>query len=95
VVRKWSGRHAPDRDCGALSARRNFSWSGAPSGAPEVADAEYHGREYTPVAYEIAKVKSIVPVMTAKFVTPEDFGFVHDIAATAGPHVHAGRLRST
>src|SRR5258708_79132 len=46
----------------------------------KVADAEYHGRDYQPVAYEIAKVKSDqTGRLTASFVTPEDFGFVHDI----------------
>src|ERR1700722_12829359 len=49
-------------------------------GSWKVADAEYHGRDYQPVAYEIAKVKSDqAGRLTAKFVTPEDFGFVHDI----------------
>jgi hypothetical protein len=49
-------------------------------GSWKVADAEYHGRDYQPVAYEIAKVKSdAAGRLTAKFVTPEDFGFVHDI----------------
>src|SRR5258708_24623874 len=46
----------------------------------KVADAEYHGRDYQPVAYEIAKVKSdAAGRLTASFVTPEDFGFGHDI----------------
>ena len=46
----------------------------------KVANAEYHGREYQPVAYQIAKVKSdSTGRLTAKFVTPEDFGFGHDI----------------
>src|ERR1700692_4045948 len=49
-------------------------------GSWKVANAEYHGRDYLPVAYEIAKVKSdATGRLTAKFVTPEDFGFVHDI----------------
>src|ERR1700676_4355364 len=49
-------------------------------GSWKVADAEYHGRDYQSVAYEIAKVKSdAAGRLTAKFVTPEDFGFVHDI----------------
>jgi hypothetical protein len=49
-------------------------------GSWKVADAEYHGREYQPVAYEIARVRSDqAGRLTAKFVTPEDFGFVHDI----------------
>jgi len=46
----------------------------------KVADAEYHGREYEPVAYEIAKVRSDqTGRLTAEFVAPEDFGFGHDI----------------
>src|SRR5215471_20989080 len=46
----------------------------------KVADAEYHGREYEPVAYEIAKVRSdAAGRLSAKFVAPEDFGFGHDI----------------
>jgi hypothetical protein len=49
-------------------------------GSWKVADAEYHGRDYQPVAYEIAKVKSDADGrLSAKLVTPEDFGFVHDI----------------
>jgi len=49
-------------------------------GSWKVADAEYHGRDYQPVAYEIAKVKSdAAGRLNAKFVSPEDFGFVHDI----------------
>src|SRR6202790_2945133 len=49
-------------------------------GSWKVADAEYHGRDYEPVAYEIAKVESDqAGRLTAQFVTPEDFGFVHDI----------------
>src|SRR6266700_2535029 len=46
----------------------------------KVANAEYHGREYKPVAYQIAKVRSDGSgSLTAKFETPEDFGFSHDI----------------
>ncbi len=46
----------------------------------KVADAEYHGRDYEPVAYQIAKVRSDASgQLTAKFVAPEDFGFGHDI----------------
>jgi len=49
-------------------------------GSWKVADAEYHGRDYQPIAYEIAKLKSDASGrLTAKFITPEDFGFVHDI----------------
>ena len=46
----------------------------------KVADAEYHGRDYEPVAYEIAKVRSDASgQLAANFVAPEDFGFGHDI----------------
>jgi hypothetical protein len=49
-------------------------------GSWKVADAVYHGREYAPVAYEISRVKSDRNGrLTATFVAPEDFGFVHDI----------------
>jgi hypothetical protein len=46
----------------------------------KVGNAEYHGREYKEVAYLIAKVRSDGEgKLVAKFVTPDDFGFVHDI----------------
>jgi hypothetical protein len=46
----------------------------------KVDNAEYHGREYEPVAYQIAKVKSDRDgKLTYKFEAPEDFGFIHDI----------------
>jgi len=46
----------------------------------KVDNAEYHGREYDPVAYQIAKLKSdAAGKLTYKFEAPEDFGFVHDI----------------
>src|SRR5437879_3286619 len=49
-------------------------------GSWKVANGEYHGRDYVPVAYQIAKVKSDQSGrLSANFVTPEDFGFVHDI----------------
>jgi hypothetical protein len=49
-------------------------------GAWKVADAEYHGREYRAVAYEIAKAKTDeAGRLSAKFLVPEDFGFIHDI----------------
>jgi hypothetical protein len=54
----------------------------------KVSDAEYHGREYQPVGYEIAKVKSdAAGRLTATFTTPEDFGFSHDVVLQ-----QAGRL---
>src|SRR6266853_1543597 len=49
-------------------------WSTA-IGAWQVADAEYHGRDFTPVAYEIAKARSDqTGRLSANFVAPEDFG---------------------
>jgi len=45
-----------------------------------VADAEYHGREYTPVGYVIDKVRTDADgAFTATFEAPDDFGFWHDI----------------
>ena len=42
--------------------------------------AEYLGRQFTPVAYQIAKVKSDKDGrIAATFVAPEDFGFMHDV----------------
>lgn len=50
-----------------------------------VADGEYHGREYTPVAYRIAAVTADRDgKAVAAFVVPEDFGFAHDIVLQQG-----------
>jgi hypothetical protein len=47
--------------------------------------AEYHGRQFTPVAYRIATVKSDKSGhIAAHFVAPEDFGFMHDIVVQQG-----------
>jgi hypothetical protein len=47
--------------------------------------AEYHGREYTLVAYRIATLKSDANGrIGTSFVAPEDFGFVHDIVVQQG-----------
>lgn len=49
-------------------------------GSWKVADAEYHGREYMPVAFELAAVKAdAAGKLAATFTAPEDFGFLHDI----------------
>jgi hypothetical protein len=49
-------------------------------GAWNVSVGEYHGREFKVVAYEIGKFSSSsAGSLTATFVAPEDFGFVHDI----------------
>jgi hypothetical protein len=46
---------------------------------------EYHGRDFKPIGYEIAKVKSDSDGrLTARFVVPEDFGFAHDIVLEQG-----------
>ena len=51
----------------------------------KVTIAEYHGREFTPVAYRIATVKSDkAGRISASFVAPEDFGFFHDIVVQQG-----------
>src|ERR1700737_3373209 len=49
-------------------------------GAWKVTDAEYHGRESRAVAYQIAKAKTDqAGRLSATFVVPEAFGFMHDI----------------
>jgi hypothetical protein len=69
-----------------LPPRQEFQlvWSTA-VGEWQVADAEYHGREFTPVAYEIAKATSDgAGSLTAHFIAPEDYGFLHDIVLQRG-----------
>jgi hypothetical protein len=52
----------------------------------KVADAQYHGRDYQPVAYQIAKlVTDQAGHLSAQFIVPEDFGFVHDIVVQRRP----------
>ena len=54
-------------------------------GAWKVTDAEYRGREYRAVAYEIAKLKTDqTGRLNAQFFAPEDFGFMHDIVLQQG-----------
>src|SRR4029077_9439082 len=54
-------------------------------GVWKVTNAEYHGREYRAVAYEIAKAKTDqAGRLSAKFLVPEDFGFTHDIVLQQG-----------
>ena len=51
----------------------------------KVTESEYHGREYLPAAYEMARVRSnSAGRLQATFETPEDFGFVHDIVLQQG-----------
>ena len=55
------------------------------AGAWKVADAEYHGREFTRVAYAIARVQSDrAGHLTATFIAPDDYGFMHDIVLQQG-----------
>jgi hypothetical protein len=54
-------------------------------GTWKVTDAEYRGRDFTPVAYEIARGKSDPSGrLTVNFIAPEDYGSVHDIVLQQG-----------
>ncbi len=54
-------------------------------GSWKVAQAEYHGREYRPAAFEIAKVRTdAAGRLAALFTAPEDFGFLHDVVLQQG-----------
>ena len=45
----------------------------------------YNGREYIPAVYQMTRIKTdAAGKFTAKFVTPEDFGFGHDIVLQQG-----------
>ena len=55
------------------------------NGEWKVANAEYHGREFTPVAYEITKAKSdAAGRLSVTFTAPDDYGFLHDIVLQQG-----------
>jgi hypothetical protein len=59
-------------------------WTTA-KGAWKVTDYEYKGREFTPVAYEIARTKSDESGRLAvTFTAPDDYGFMHDIVLQQG-----------
>jgi hypothetical protein len=54
-------------------------------GTWKVTDTEYHGREFTPVAYEIARVRTDSSGRFAEsFTAPDDYGFMHDIVLQQG-----------
>ena len=54
-------------------------------GAWNVTATEYKGREFTPVDYQMGKVKSDASGrFSASFTTPDDFGFEHDIVLQQG-----------
>ena len=51
----------------------------------KVENAEYHGRDYTPVGYRIATVTTDANgAFEAKFEAPDDFGFWHDVTVQQG-----------
>lgn len=55
------------------------------NGQWNVTESEYHGREFVPVNYQMGLVKADAEGrLEAAFVTPEDFGFVHDIVLQQG-----------
>jgi hypothetical protein len=54
-------------------------------GGWRVGQGEYHGRDYTPAAFEIAAVSSdAAGRLSATFTAPEDYGFQHDVALQQG-----------
>jgi hypothetical protein len=54
---------------------------GTVAGNWKVADGYYNGREYKPVAYRIARLRSDAQgALSTTFTTPDDFGFGHDVA---------------
>ena len=85
-ARAWPERHAIDGDRGGTAPEQEFDlvWRTV-KGKWKVADAEYHGREYEPVAYRIAKVRTdAAGNASVGFVAPEDYGFNHDIVLQQG-----------
>ena len=93
----YVGRMNVTPDHGPIGTRLTVAAEGLPpeqefslvwrtvKGSWKVANAEYHGREYQPVAYEVAKVKSDKSGgIVATFTTPEDYGFGHDIVLQQG-----------
>ena len=86
-----SPKHAPAGSPVTLSAEglppgQEFElvWLTA-DGAWKVTDSEYKGREFTPVAYRIAKTKTDqTGRLSTTFVAPDDYGFMHDIVLQQG-----------
>ena len=59
------------------------------NGEWKVGNAEYHGREFTEAAYEVAKVKADpAGRLSAKFIAPDDYGFLHDIVLQRGDRLY-------
>ena len=58
---------------------------GTVRGAWKVADGAYNGRQYTPTAYLIARVRSDAKGdISTSFKAPDDFGFGHDVVIQQG-----------
>jgi hypothetical protein len=58
-------------------------------GSWKVSNAEYHGRDYAPVAYRIAQVRTdATGMVTTSFVVPEDYGFGHDVVLQQGNRLY-------
>jgi hypothetical protein len=54
-------------------------------GSWNVADAQYLGRDFKPVGYQVAELTSDANgVVSTNLVVPEDFGFTHDIVVQQG-----------
>jgi hypothetical protein len=58
---------------------------GTVSGSWKVVDGYYNGRDYKPLAYRIARLRSDADgSILAEFEVPDDFGFGHDVALQNG-----------
>jgi hypothetical protein len=58
------------------------------NGRWKTTETQYQGREYTPVAYQMGKVKTDASGrINATFTTPDDYGFTHDIIVQQGDHL--------
>ena len=54
-------------------------------GSWKAENGQYHGRDYAPVGYRIARVKTDgAGRFAASFIAPDDFGFQHDIVLQQG-----------
>jgi hypothetical protein len=59
------------------------------NGEWKVGNAEYHGREFNEAAYEVAKAKADpAGRLSAKFIAPDDYGFLHDIVLQRGDRLY-------
>src|SRR6185437_12183312 len=70
----------------ALPANQEFDlvWRTV-KGSWKAASGEYHGRDYAPVGYRIARVKTDgAGKFAASFIVPDDFGFQHDLVLQQG-----------